>query len=249
VAFLQKRFFNQTRSQATLLKETSGFFTLGLLSFLALMFVILIGFSLLSTGIKNITGSQSTCLKALILTQKELGKTLTQLLKLNQSSQRLNKARKVVDRAIVIATGSLVLASTLPALKTKQNILKALQKDLILKQKDFLFQSLIIKKRGFQKLKKSLKLFKVKSIREMNFYKKALAVEKEKIGKDSYIYHPVQDFKQRQKIEVFWKLPVFYPLEKELKWFLTHKQIKSFEYSCVVTLKKKGEKWVSLVYH
>ena len=249
MAFLQQRFFNQAGAQAPALNKSSGFFTVGLLCFLGLMFLTLVGFSLLSVGVKNITGAQSSCLRELILTQKELGKNLTQLLKLNQKSHHLNKSRKSLESAIAAALASLVLAPKAPSLKKMRDAVKALQKLLIFKQKQLLLQSVAVKKKGLQKLQKKLRVFKAGSIQELTFYQPALAVEKEEIGADSYIYKPVQDFKQKQKILVFWKMSPFYPLEKDLKWFLPAEQVREFPYSCAATLQKKGEKWVSLLYH
>ena len=249
MAFLQQRIFNPAGAQAPSLNKSSGFFTVGLLCFLGLMLLTLIGFSLLSVGIKNITGTQSSCFRELILTQKELGKNLTQLLKLNQKSRNLNKSREALEAAIKAALVSIVLAPEVPSLKKMRSAVKDLQKVLIFKQKQLLIQSLAVKRKGFQKLTQKLSFLKASSIQELTFYKPALAVEKEKIGADSYIYKPVQDFKQKQKILVFWRLSPFHPLEKDLKWFLPAEQVGKSQYNCAATLQKKGEKWVSLLYH
>ena len=206
---------------ANFLKSDSGFLTLTLLSLLSLMFLILLGFSLLSVGIKNITQAQSYCLTELSQTQKKLGQKLQQLLKLNQKVRLLNTTRKGIDASIAAATASLVLIPKVPALQKSKEVVKLGQKSLIAAQKGILIQSQLIKKQQIRKLKSKLETLNVRWAMESSFYKKALAVEKEEIGAEAYIYKPVEEFKIKQKIKVSWNLPAFYPLKKDLSWIFS----------------------------
>ena len=205
----------------------------------------MIGFSGLSIGIKNITRSQSLCIQQALQTQKALGSLLTQLLQLNKKVSSMSKARKTAEASIKTAMASVVLIPKLPQLKKIRDSIKFLQTALILKQQYLLTQSFLIKKRALKQLKQKLNQLKASQVQELTFYKKALSVKKEKIGSDAYIYKPVEDFKNHQKISFQWKLSVFYPLEKSLFLFKNSKA----KYSCTSSLEQRGEKWLSLLYH
>ena len=284
-AGLLKRSFPKSDSlksislEAKLMKSNSGFLTLALISFLSLMFLILIGFSLISVGIKNTTQAQSDCLKGLSQTQKKLGKKLEQLLKLNQKVRLLDTARKDLDASIAAAMASIVLIPKAPALQKSIELVKLGQKSLIAAQKGILIQSQLIKREQIKKLKSQLKIVNAKWTLGSSFYKKALAVEKEEIGTEAYIYKPAEDFKTKQKIKVSWKLPAFYPLEKDLNWIFRDSSFRSNNFvtnplnfnssnfnlfhfvrssysktfsikqSCAVTLEQKGEQWVYRLSH
>ena len=299
MAFLQTRFCDSAKFQisslkagllkfgllkrislgAKLMKSNSGFLTLTLISFLSLMFLILIGFSLVSVGIKNTTQSQSYCLKGLSQTQKKLGKKLEQLLKLNQKVRLLDTARKSLDASIAAAVASIVLIPKVPALQKSKKLVKLGQKSLIAAQKGILIQSQLVKREQIRKLISQLKILNAKWTVGSSLYKKALAVEKEEIGVEAYIYKPVEEFKTKQKIKVSWNLPAFYPLEKDLNWIVrdssfrnnpfaakplnfnssnfnpfhfvrsTYSKAFSIKQSCAVTLEQKGEQWIYRLSH
>ena len=254
MAFLQKRLCDSTKFQAHSLRSQSGFLVPGLLSLLSLMFLTLIGFSLISVGIKNSTQAQSYCLKELSRTQKQLGEKLQQLLMLNKKVRALDSSRKSIDAAIAAATASIFLIPKVPALEKAKKLVQLGQKVLIASQKGILIQSQLIKKKQITKLRSQLTNLKGKFVLESSFYKKALAVEKEKIGDKAYIYKPVQEFKKQQKIKVLWSLPAFYSLQQDLSWIMDRSpwglNLKPstgaffIKQSCAVTLERKGEQWV-----
>ena len=254
MAFLQQRFCNTTKFQVKSLKSESGFLIFSLLSFLSLMFLVLIGFSLLSLGIKKSTQSQSYCLRTLSQTQQHLGKNLQQLLNLNHKVRALDKIRKSIDQAIAVATASIVLIPTVPNLKQMRNVVQLSQKALVLVQQRILVESHITKVKQINQLKLKLKKLKAHVNTEHSIYKKSLAVEKEKIGDHAYIYQPVENFTSQQKIKLSWSLHAFDPLEKDLNWlFDSHEFLSlrafSIQQHCAVTLKQEGDQWVYHLTH
>ena len=254
MAFLQKRFCNTTKFQAKSLKSESGFLIFSLLSFLSLMFLVLIGFSLLSVGIKKSTQAQSYCLQILSQTQQKLGKNLQRLLNLNPKVRSLDKIRKSTDQAIVVATASVVLIPIVPQLKQFRDVVQLSQKALILVQKGILVESQITKAKQINQLKSKLKKLKASVNTEYSIYQKSLAVDKEKIGDNAYIYQPVENFKSQQKIKLSWSLSAFDPLEKDLNGlFDSHKFLSlrafSIQQDCAVTLKQEGDQWVYHLTH
>ena len=278
-SFLESKLVKSISLEAKLMKSSSGFLTLTLISFLSLMFLILIGFSLVSVGIKNTTQAQSDCLKELSQTQKKLGEKLEQLLKLNQKVHLLDKTRKGLDASIAAALASIIFIPKAPNLKKSKDLVKLGQKNLIAAQKGILIQSRLIKREQIRKLRSQLKILNANWIIESSFYRKALAVEKEEIGDEAYIYKPVEEFKTKQKIKVSWNLPAFYPLEKDLNWIFrgssfrdnnftakplnfnssnfnpfhffrsSYSKAFSIKQSCAVTLEQKGEQWVYRLSH
>jgi len=268
MAILQARFYHSAKFSTQFLKrlktlsmkDNSGFLTLVLCLFLSLMFLVLIGFSLMSLGIKNSTQAQSHCLKELSQTQKNLGQKLQQLLNLNEKSRLLDSSRKGLDASIVVATASVVFVGKVPALQKLKKGVQMAQKTLIATQKALLIQSELLKKEHLSRLKSQLKTLKATQVRDSSFFKKALAVEKEEIGEKAYIYKPVQDFKRTQQIKMSWDLPAFKPLEKDLSWifndFYAHllafrgaSKAFSINQSCAVTLEQKGEEWIYRLSH
>ena len=252
--FLQTRFFNQTKFNIASIKNRlgvnqksgqAGFITVCLLPFLSLMIALLISFAGLTVGIKNITQSQSLCIQQVLQSQKELGSLLTQLLGLNKKVSALDKARKTAEAGIKTAIASVVLAPKAPQLIKIRDNIKFLQKALIAKQKYLLAQSFLVKKQALKQLRQKLKKLKARQVQELTFYKKALAVQKEKIGSDAYIYKPMEDFKNHQKINFHWRLALFHPLEKSQPLFNN----KEGSYNCTGSLEQRGAKWISMLYH
>ncbi|MCZ0932987.1 MAG: hypothetical protein OXJ52_07535, partial [Oligoflexia bacterium] len=166
-------------------------------------------------------------------------------LKLNKKVSNASKARKTADASIKTAIASVVLSPKAPALIKVRDSIKLLQKALILKQQYLLTQSFLIKKRALKQLKQKFKKLKASQVQDLTFYKKALAVQKEKIGSDAYIYTPVEDFKNHQKISFQWRLSVFHPLEKSLSLFKNYNP----KYTCAGSLEQRGAKWLSILYH
>lgn len=260
--FLQTKFHNQTKFNSSSIKHLkqslrwmkkqnqkqcqSGFITALMLPFLSVLLTVLLGLTYLSAGIKNITRSQSLCIQQALHTQKDLGKLLTQLTRLNKKASYLSKARKTLSASIAAATASVVLIPKVPQLIKMRDKIKLLQKALIIKQKMILTQSFWIKKQAVIKLKQKFKNLKASQVKELTAYKKALAVKKSKIGSDAYIYKPVEDFKNQQKISYQWKISIFYPLEKN--WFLFNNSYNT-KYSCTSSLEQKGKKWLNILYH
>ena len=164
-------------------------------------------------------------------TQKKLGQKLQYLLQLNEKARFLNTTRKGIDASIATAMASIVLAPKVPALQKSKEVVKIGQKNLIAAQKGILIQSRLLKAQKVKKLKSKLKTLNVRGVVESSFYKKALAVEKEKIGNEAYIYKPIQDFKAKQKIKVSWSLPAFYPLEKDLNWLFNDNSLNTSKFN------------------
>ena len=270
MAFFQKGFFNPTnfkppkikqegkKTKKTLiksfkylklLKNKSGFANLLLLPFIALMVTGMLGMFVLSQGIKSKTVAQSHCLQTNLKSQKELGLILTQLLKLNKKSKKLHTKRLIVKASLMaaLATGSFIIANQL---RKKLKKIKQQQKLLMVKQKALLAKSRLVKVKAFKKLRQKLKTKHIKDITEKVFYKKALAVKKRKIGDKAYSYHPVPNFINHQKSRFIWKakIPVT-PLDAVFKKFLPYDFNFYGTYFCTASLKKRGTKWESTLYH
>ena len=222
--------------------------TVSLLVFLSLMITVIMGFSLLSVGIKNITTTQSLCIKGLIQTQKELEPLLTKLLSLNNRVEQLHRSRQAVDAAIATALASIVLAPKVPHLKKIKETIKKLQKGVQIQQSALLTKALLLKTKNLNQLKQKLKAQKVVAVRNHSSIKKALAVQKEKLGKSAFIYKPMDNFKQKQKISLSWTLNPFGALNPDRK-FLLIEGSPNRRLSCTATLEKKGGRWISRLYH
>lgn len=232
----------------TKIRQNAGFAGALFLPFMALMTTGMMGLFSLSMGVKNITKAQSYCIKSNLKGQKELGILLTKILKLNSKVQRLHKTRKAISASIVTATGlgQLHVAS---ALKKKLEFVKQVQKILALRQKHLLAKSFYIKRKMPQDFKNHLKNMKTFRVRDKTFYKKALALKKQKIGDQAYVYKPVQDFTKHQKTSLEWKIQAFSPLNDKLKWLLPAKARTFSSHTCTASLQQKGETWISLLYH
>ena len=250
MVFLQTRFYDKTKSQLLKnpQKNRKGFMTVSLLVFLSLIITVIIGFSLMSVGIKNITHSQSLCIKGLIQTQKELKPFLKKLLALNNRVKQLHYSRQAIDVAIASALASVVLIPKVPKLKKIRDTIKKQQKTLRLQQELLLKKAFLSKTKNLNQLKQKLKAKKAFQIKNHSFIKKALAVKKEKLGQQAFIYKPVENFKQQQKIRLSWKLNPFGRLHPDRKFLLIEGSA-SQRLSCTATLQKKGGRWISRLYH
>ncbi len=260
MAFLQKRFCNKAEVKPPkvscsvqepdggIIFKNSGFVSLLFLPLTALMMTGFLGIASLSLGIKNITRAQSECARVNLKGQKELGLMLAKILKLNSRSKTLQKSRQVVETALLSAllVGQISLANNL---RKKREFIKKAQKLLIIQQKQVVIQSEMLKRKTLAYLKNRLKKLKISNVQEKTFYKKALAIQRQKIGDQAYIYKPVPDFVNNQKTRFDWEMRPFASLEKALLWFLPTSAKLSSNYTCSASLQKKGKKWSSILYH
>ena len=248
--FLPKRFFHQTKLKSFKLRESknSGFVTVFLLPVIALMMTAIIGFSLLSVGIKNITKAQSHCIITNLKGQKRLGLILKKILKLNKTILFIHNKRKIIEASITTAS-LLGFVHSIPFLKSSLNIVKQAQNLLMVKQKYLLSKSLLIKRNTFRKFKNQLKSMPLFHVKDNTFLKKALALKKEKIGDKAYTYKPVPDFINHQKIQFSWKMKSFFPLHKKIWQIAKIKPNALSNYTCTSSLEKKGTQWISTLYY
>ena len=261
---LQKRFYHSPKLKSSAIRKIfcetfifrkvqneiskdQGFVTVLFLAFLSLMMTGMMGLAALSLGIKNITKSQSHCIKINFQTQKKLGLLLKKLLALNKKVRQLHKARKGIEASIAGATVSVAFIPQIPKLKKMRDFVKQAQKLVVLRQNQLLAQSFLIKRKALIHLKKKLKRLKASHVREIRKNKGALAVKKEKIGDQAYIYKPAPDFINQQKIKWIWNLQALFSLNQNLKWISFTKFIST--HSCSASLKKKGTQWISALYH
>ena len=230
------------------IQHNSGFTSLLLLPFMALMMTGMMGFFSLSLGIKNITRAQTYCIQANLKGQKRLGLLLSKILNLNNKVLLLHNTRKAIEASITAAI-FLGQAHLLPILKQKQELIKQAQKALILRQNYLLAQSALTKKKTFQHLKRQFKKLKISHVQDEAFYKKALAIQKKKEGDKAYTYEPVPDFINHQKSLFSWKMRPFSSLDKSLQWLWPATTKNFSSYTCTASLKKKGKQWISALYH
>ena len=242
--FAEPEILNQT----SIFKKNSGFAMVLLLPFMALMITGFMGLSALSAGIKNITKSQSYCLRANLKRQKKLGFILQKILNLNSQARALHTARQAVELSLKAAkaVGEPVSISIL---SKKLYIIKHSQRLLIKWQKTLLSKSSLIKRKSFYSLKIKFRKMGISQLSERAFYKKALAVQSKKIGDQAYIYKPVSDFINLQKSQFSWRMRPFYPLEENVKWILPHQKSYFSSHACIATLKKRENRWISTLYH
>ena len=252
---LQKKLFYQAKFKSSLLvqskkrfynsKNQKGFMSLLLLPLIALMATGIIGLASLSIGIKNITQAQSICIRNNIKGQKNLGNLLQKILNLNEKVLKLHKTRQALQTklALAISTGQIKL---IPTLKKSLSLIQKAQNLLIFKQKYILNQSQFVKEKSFTKFKKTVQQLPVSTMREKSFFKKALAIKKKKVGDKAYTYKPVSNFTEKQKIQFLWDMNPFYPLD--ISW-LEFKHKKNFQYQCATSLTRKGNIWISHLYH
>ena len=243
-----KFLFNQKKKIYSHRKKEKGFISILFLPFLTLIMIGFIGLSSLSVGIKNITKTQSYCIKTTLKGQKELGVLLTKILNLNTKVLFFHNTRLNLEKSMLAAT-ALGLVGLIPLLKKSLDLTKKAQTSLIIKQKYLLTQSDFIKKKLLKSFKNQLKKLSVSNVKEKTFYKKALAVKEEKIGDKAYTYRPVADFINHQKIQFSWQMNPFFPLDQHWKLFFQTKQKINSSYKCTASLKQKGEIWISTLYH
>ena len=235
----------------TLLGDDSGFMSVLLVSFSALILTGVMGISLLSVGIKNITKGQTICIQTGLKGQKRLAGLLEKILRLNDTVRATDNSRKAIEAGILSAFSSGMI-HLIPALQKKLTFVKQTQSILMSKQKLLLGQSEPTRIETFKRLKSRLQ--KLPSHRrfkvwEKYAYPKALALKREKIGDRAYIYKPKSDFSTHQKSQFLWEMNPFYPLSENLKRILPGKQIEPAVYSCSVSLEKRGRQWIGRLYH
>ena len=232
---------------------------LGREGFMTVFFICLLSLSLtgffiilsLSLSLKNKTYAQSLCLKITKDTQDSLGENLKKLLTLNKKSRALHKKRKSLKKAKILALASVIGSAGVAPIEASIKLTKSLQVSLIARQKALIAKSYLLRLRHFQKFKSKLKKRKGFQIKK-EFPKKALPVKKEKIGKLSYIYKPLENLKEKQKIRYFFKVSPLFPLESSFfKLLSKNKKLfkKGIPGSCTMSLEKKGGAWQSFLYH
>lgn len=212
-----------------------------LVPFLSLMILCFSGLFLMGWGIRNFTKSQTACIRANLKGQKTLGQLLEKLLNLNTLSKGLSRKRETVQIAMATALGS----GNFPAyafLKKVLKFIKLKQKLLIARQKTLIAKSQIAKNAAIKDFRLSLAGLKVKNVYELTAFKKALAVRKEQIGKEAYIYKPVEKFSEAQTTVFLWHLNPLAQVTEMLNIFLPAFQYFG-KYSCSATLKQSRNKW------
>ena len=227
-----------SRQKPTSSLNQKGFVLLFMLPLLSLFITGILGLSLMSLGIKNITFAQKHCLLENLSLQKKLKRLLTKLLSLNSKSLFLNNKRKILESALKISL-SVGAVQSIPVIKKKLFLIKMQQKRLLFQQKKLLTKGELIRKKSLRSLKQSLYKASIHSVKNNTLLKKALAVSKKRIGKQAFIYKPLSRFSNRQKNTFSWKMQPFFPLWK------TH----FFKYKCTATLEKKGPLWKERLFY
>ena len=216
-----------------------------LIPFLSLMIFCFSGLFLMGLGIKNFTTAQTACIKSNLKGQKKLGRLLEALLKLNPVSKSLQRKKTALKTAIAVAIahGNIKAVSLLrKALK----FLKYKQKLVLVRQKTLLLKSQKVKVKTLRDFRRSLSSLRIQNLREVTFFKKALAVEKKKIGDSAYIYTPAVDFEKEQSTVFSWRMDLL--AQKKVTEPLSHFFFKSRffgKYSCAATLKRSQNIWKS----
>ena len=150
----------------------------------------------------------------------------------------LHSEKKVLEHFLGVAI-SLGFFQAVPNLKKQIAIVKIKQKLLTFKQKGLLIKSQLIKHRSLKKLKQLLNKPYIQSVRELHPFKKALALQKKRLGKDAITYKPLPNFPQHQKITFSWKMNPFLPLRKN----------KFSKHQCIATLEKDKNQWKERLFH
>ena len=228
--------------------KKEGFVTVVLVPFLSLMILCFSGLFLMGWGIKNITKSQTACIIANLKAQKKLGELLKKLMNLNKSSESLNRKRKAVQIAMATALGS----GNLPAYAVLKKVLKFIklrQKLLIFRQKTLIAKSETIKMAAIKKFRFLLTGLKVKNIYEITVFKKALAVRKKRIGKEAYIYTPVEKFSKAQATVFSWELNPLAQADTGILNIFSSAFQYFGKYNCSATLKKNRDTWKARLSH
>lgn len=224
-------------------QKPKGFITVMLVLLLSFMMLAFSGLFLMGLGIKNFTKAQAACLTANLNGQKKLARLLERLLSLNKKSKSLNRQKKAIQWAKVLALSSgnmpayLVLKKSLKVVKYRQNRLLVEQAGLILKSRKVKLETL-------KNFKTALARFKVRNTKENTFFKKALAVRRERIGAGAYIYTPVKNFLKQQSTVFSWRMNPLDGAEVaiSLGGFLGSSRFFG-KYNCAATLERSGNKW------
>ena len=179
-------------------------------AFLPILTVLMTGaafFALTATAVKKKTESQSSCLKINIKTQKKLSLILKKLLALNKASQNLHllRTRLAAAKAAALFTANAAAwkaaEKALRIVKTKQKALKRRQEALTDKSE----------KTRAAALKEFRRDRKGRSVRNIDSFspRKALAVQKKKIGQNAFIYEPEIFFSKKQALKLSWEQDLF----------------------------------------
>ena len=221
-----------------------GFILITLLPLITALTAGLSGLSLMSLGIKNLTQSQSICIRQNLHGQREQGVLLTRLLNLNRTVIRLSRTKQTLQKALMTAVG-LGQIQMIPFLKKQISLLQKRQEFISLQQTRLLMKSELTKKTVFKKLKHTLRSSEIKNIQEESFFKTALAVSKKSLEPRANIYQPVPDFSQKQTVTYLWEIYPFFQLNKDFMDFFQWKKTPYIKKRCSATLKKQGGRWMA----
>ncbi len=235
MGIFQKSYSYKKPSQSQkFITNQKGFVLVLLIPFFGLMMTGLLGLSIMSLGIKNITFSQKVCLLENLSTQKQLKILLHKLLFLNKKVLTLHKKRKILESSLALG-----LTKGVAALKMQIAIIKFQQKILSHQQNSLLKKSQTVKKHSLKNLKQSLNKPYIQSVTEISSFKKPLALSKRKLSKEATTYHPLPHFSHQQKTIFSWTMNPFFPLYKS----------KFSKYQCIATLERSPTQWKERLFH
>ena len=221
-----------------------GFILITLLPLITALTAGFSGLSLMSLGIKNLTRSQSLCIRESLYGQRKQGVLLTRLLNLNRPVIQLSRAKQVLQKALMSAVG-LGQIQMAALLKKQIFFLQKRQELFSLQQTHLLMESERNKKTAFKKLKNALRSSEIKNIQEESFFKTALAVSKKNLDPKANVYQPVPDFSKKQTVAYLWEIYPFFQLNKDFMDFFQWKSAPYIKSRCSATLKKQGGKWTA----
>ena len=222
--------------------RAGGFIMIVLIPFTMICVTGLSGLSFLSLGIRNLTRSQSICIRESFQGQKKLRRLLELLLEMNPTVIRLNTIKTALQKSLKIAiqTGQLYLV---PPLKAKIAIIKKRQKLLFLQQERILMQSEIQKKAVFTNLQSRMKFREIKNLTDETAFNRALAVSKKTLGPFARTYSPLPDFTRRQAVVFSWDIHPFFQFNKTFMAFPPLRESPYVKRSCSATLEKQRGAW------
>ena len=222
--------------------RAGGFIMIVLIPFIMICVTGLSGLSFLSLGIRNLTRSQSACIRESFQGQQKLRHLLELLLEMNPTVIRLNFIRNALQQSLKIAiqTGQLYLV---PPLKAKIAFVKKRQKLLFLRQERLLMQSEIQKKAAFTNLQSRMNFQEIKNLTDETASNRALAVSKKTLGPLARTYSPLPDFIRRQAVVFSWEIHPFFQFNKTFMAFLSLKGAPYVKRSCSATLERQKGAW------
>ena len=234
MGFCYSKFFKPP----VMIKNQKGFSIIALLPFVGLLITSLLGISVMTLGIKNITESKKICIAENLKMQKELKKLLEDLLALNKKVISLYNKKRVLKQSLKTATLSGNLLAIAPLKLSIKTIDLAILK-ISMKQKMIIAKAQFVKSKKFNQFKKTMNKKHIKDISQRQFFNSALAVRKKYLDSKSVIYEPMPNFEHLQKTALSWKMQAFQGLYSD----------KFFQYQCVATIERSHNKWRERLFH